>query len=281
MIRAIVPSSTGRCGSTAGTSSGSSPASASGGRAAGRLVRRHRDGAAGTPRPPHARGRAHRPGCRRAPGRPPAGPDRPGDGGPRGGLGGAHERQRQPLGLHLQERLRTEGGQDQLLGVDPQGRLPLAGPHDRGQVRAVLTDVVGQLRPGARTVRTRTSGGRHARVVHEGHQHLVVEPLGVHAAVVAGVDRVLEAAGDRVAQVQPPAVVAAQRQPARGPLAEGGPRGVRQPGAPAQVRPVGQPHRPGARLRDQRGVRSRSTSRTSSPIQSTSNTRPSVHGAGR
>ena len=64
-------------------------------------------------------------------------------GGPGDGLGGAHQRQRQPLRLDLDQRNGAQRGEDQVLGVDPQRRLPSAAPHHLGQVALVLAHVVG------------------------------------------------------------------------------------------------------------------------------------------
>ena len=87
--------------------------------------------------------------------------------GPGGRLGGAHQRQRQPLGLDLDQRDGAQRGQDQVLGVDPQRRLPAPAADDVGQVGLVLADVVGQLRPrrragccGPARPRARRSRGR-------------------------------------------------------------------------------------------------------------------------
>ncbi len=166
-------------------------------------------------RPPPRRGTARR-RARRPAGRASA-PRR--DGGAGGRLGGPHQRQRQPLGLDLDQRdvgraRRAPGARRRSAAAPP---TPRRGRRRRGRPRPRRRRRPARPRRPAGSRRARSAARRQVSC-DEGVQHLLVEPVGVHAAVrVDGVQRVLEAARPGVAEVEPAVLVAAERQARRRP----------------------------------------------------------------
>ena len=246
---------------------------------------RPRAGGTGTVQPDAS---TRRPGeeQRRRPGRRPAGAA---SGGGRGGRAVAASAARtsdsgSPSASTSISGIAPERGQHQLLGVDPQRRLPLRRPGRRrpGRRPSSPTSSASSAHASGRVRRARSAAPRRSSCTNGSSTSSSNRSACTVPSASTGVQRVLEAAraGRRRGRAGRPRRRSAAARGRPAPPGSARWRRIRPPGAGGAAGRTAPPPRRRSR-RSASAARSRSTSRVSRPIQSTSNTPSTVPARGR